>query len=233
MLAGLNAHQQNAPPQSREPAISRYLDITGWKRREHFELFRGMEQPFFSITVEVDATGLRGHCSGQDRPSFFLTALHLLLHAANDVEAFRLRIRGDRVWLHDRVDLTSTILREDDTFAFGHFPFLERFADFEEHGRAELERVKKPGPLWVPENNDGLIYHSTLPWFRFTAFTNAMDGAADSIPRVVFGRCSRNGDRWVMPVAVEVHHALVDGLDVANFLQRFQHNLDSIPEESS
>jgi len=186
-----------------------------------------MAQPFFSVTVEVDATALRGHCAGQERPSFFLAALHVLLRAANKVEAFRLRVRGDRVWLHDRVGLTSTILRDDDTFAFGHFPFAERFADFEEHGRAELDRLKKPGPLWVPRGDDALIYHSTLPWFRFSSFSNAMDGGADSIPRVVFGRCSRAGDQWFMPVAVEVHHALVDGLDVANFLQRFQRGLDS------
>jgi chloramphenicol O-acetyltransferase len=28
-----------------------------------------------------------------------------------------------------------------------------------------------------------------------------------------------------MPVAVEVHHAVVDGLDVARFMERFQHAL--------
>jgi chloramphenicol O-acetyltransferase len=30
-----------------------------------------------------------------------------------------------------------------------------------------------------------------------------------------------------MPVAVEVHHALVDGLDVAGFLERLERNLAS------
>ena len=29
-----------------------------------------------------------------------------------------------------------------------------------------------------------------------------------------------------MPVAVEVHHALADGLDVARFFERFAANLD-------
>ena len=29
-----------------------------------------------------------------------------------------------------------------------------------------------------------------------------------------------------MPVAVEVHHALVDGLDVARFFERFASNLE-------
>jgi chloramphenicol O-acetyltransferase len=30
-----------------------------------------------------------------------------------------------------------------------------------------------------------------------------------------------------MPVAVEVHHALVDGIDVAKFIERFQAELNS------
>lgn len=218
---------------AREPATGRYLDLEGWKRRDHFQLFSAMARPFFSVTVEVDATALRERCGGSDRPSFLLTALWALLHAANGIDALRLRIRGDQVWLHDRVALTSTVLRDDDTFAFGRFALTDSFAEFQARGRTELSRVKRPGPLELPQGDDALIYHSTLPWFRFTAFTNAMDGGADSVPRIVFGRCSRSGERWLMPVAVEVHHALVDGLDVANFLQRFQQALDSTHSEES
>lgn len=75
---------------------------------------------------------------------------------------------------------------------------------------------------------DDIVYHSTLPWLRFTAFANALPGKDDSIPRVVFGKCTREGSAAMkMPVAVEVHHALVDGVDVAKFIERFQSELDS------
>ena len=56
--------------------------------------------------------------------------------------------------------------------------------------------------------------------------TNALPGKGDSIPRILFGRCVREGKRMKMPVSVEVHHALVDGLDVARFFERFAANLD-------
>ena len=52
-----------------------------------------------------------------------------------------------------------------------------------------------------------------------------MGRGEDSIPRIVCGRCSEDRGRWVMPVAVEVHHGLVDGLDVARFLERFEKGL--------
>lgn len=199
-----------------------FIDTATWKRREHFELFRRVSQPFFSVTVELDATPLREACHHPDGPPFFLAALYCALQAANATEAFRLRIRGDRVWRHDRVHVTSTVLRNDDTFAFARFECATTLTEFVTAGRAELNRAKVIAPLTLPQGEDDLIYHSTVPWLRFTAFTNAIDVGTNSIPRVVFGKCLRDGAAWRMPVSVEVHHAVVDGLDVARFLERLE-----------
>jgi chloramphenicol O-acetyltransferase type A len=202
--------------------MGRFIDLADWKRREHYELFRDAVQPFFSITAEVDVTALRERSTEPDGPPFLLAALFATLQAANAVEAFRLRIRGDDVWLHDRVGISSTILREDDTFAFAFFGGADSLDQFVREGREELQRAKTPAPLLMPTNdNDALVYHSSIPWLRFTAFTNAIN-AADSVPRIVFGKRTQVGDRWVIPVAVEVHHALVDGIDVARFFERLQ-----------
>src|ERR1051325_5548601 len=32
------------------------IDVSRWKRRDHFELFRRYKQPFFSVCVDVDVT---------------------------------------------------------------------------------------------------------------------------------------------------------------------------------
>jgi chloramphenicol O-acetyltransferase type A len=54
-------------------------------------------------------------------------------------------------------------------------------------------------------------------------------GTEESVPKIVFGR--RHGDPGAerMPVSVEVHHALVDGLHVGEFFRRFQEHLDDPP----
>jgi chloramphenicol O-acetyltransferase type A len=80
-------------------------------------------------------------------------------------------------------------------------------------------------PLTIPTGDD-IVYHSTLPWLRFSHFTNAMH-AGDSVPRVVFGRRFQDGARWRMPVSVEVHHAVMDGLDVHRFIESLQQRLDA------
>lgn len=203
----------------------RTVDIRTWKRREHFELFRHYERPFFSVCVDVDVTRLWEERRGARAPSFFVASLYLMLKAANETEAFRLRMRKKGVWLHDAVAVGPTIQREDGTFAFSRLEFQDRFAAFAANAQQEIAGSKRRKTL-APANEhlDDIVYQSTLPWLRFTSFTNAL-GGDDSIPRFVFGKCVRENGAMKMPVAVEVHHALVDGSDVARFFDRFQSGL--------
>ena len=210
--------------------MGRSIDLKKWKRREHFELFRRYEQPFFSVTVEVDITSVWRFCEAPEAPSFLLTTLFLMLRAANATEAFRLRLRKRGVWRHDSVAVGPTIFREDETFSFARIEPDDNFARFVASGAQAIVRAKREKKLPGASRRDDLIYHSTLPWLRFTAFTNALR-KGDSIPRIVFGKCVRDGQTVKMPVAIEVHHAVVDGLDVARFMERFQSALVEFPAD--
>jgi chloramphenicol O-acetyltransferase type A len=204
--------------------MGEFLDLATWKRREHFELFRTTAQPFFSTTVEVDVTAVYERTRGPNAASFLVSMLHWTMKAARETPAFCLRLRGDQVWSHEALRLSSTVLRRDETFGFAVFeprPTLEEFAA---HAVPEIERARRIGPLTIPTGDD-IVYHSSLPWFRFTAFTNAINTGADSNPRIVFGQRVADGSRCMMPIAVEVHHAVVDGVDVAKFLERLEASL--------
>jgi chloramphenicol O-acetyltransferase type A len=205
--------------------MGRFLDLETWKRRQHYALFRAMPNPWFSICMDVDVTVQRERAR-RDGDSFFLGALFAAMRAANQTEAFRMRLRAEEVWVHDRVDASTTILMPDETFRFVQLPGHDRFADYQASSRREMDRVRADGTLGAQPGRDDLIYHSTLPWIRFTAFSNPFGSTDDAIPRLVFGKCFEAGGRWHMPIAVEVHHALVDGLDVARFAERFQAGLD-------
>jgi chloramphenicol O-acetyltransferase type A len=198
------------------------IDLRTWKRRDHYLWFRNYARPFFSVTVDVDVTSVWNTSRKPASPSFFLSSVFLMLKAANDVDAFRLRLRPRGVWRHDRVAVGPTIMRSDDTFGFVRLEPANTLKQFAANANATIADAARQTGLQEPNKaTDDIVFHSVLPWLRFTAFTNAMPGKGDSIPRVVFGRCVREGARMKMPVAVEVHHALVDGLDVARFFERF------------
>jgi chloramphenicol O-acetyltransferase type A len=207
--------------------MSGLIDLKKWKRRDHYMWFRKYAQPFFSVTVDVDVTPVWNASRKRGAPSFFLSSVFHMLNAANDVEAFRLRMRARGVWRHDRVAVGPTIMRTDETFRFVRLEPAASLAAFAARGKAAIAEAAARRVL-APSRQvtDDIIFHSVLPWLRFTSFTNAVPGGGDSIPRIVFGRCTRQGRRMKMPVAVEVHHALVDGLDVARFFDRFNSYLD-------
>ena len=202
-------------------AEGEWIDLVRWKRREHYRLFRSYQHPFFSVTAAVDVTRVWHRSRASGGPSFFLTTLFLMLNAANGVEAFRLRLRPRGVWRHDRVAVGPTIPRTDGTFGFARLEAADDLASFLAKGKAAVTTAATRRTLAPGNTADDIIHHSTLPWLHFTSFTNAMPGHSDSIPRIVFGACQTMNKRTTMPVAVEVHHALVDGIDVARFFERF------------
>lgn len=204
------------------------VDVRTWKRRDHYLWFRTYEQPFFSVTVDVDVTTVWNASRKPGAVSFFLSSLFFMLNAANDVDAFRLRLRPRGVWRHDRVAVGPTIMRPDETFGFARLEPAASLAQFAARGKAAIARAAAQRGLKSPAGaSDDIVFHSVLPWMRFTSFTNALPGGGDSIPRIVFGKCTRERGRMKMPVAVEVHHALVDGVDVAKFFDRFDAHLET------
>lgn len=203
-----------------------HLDLDAWKRRRQFEFFRTFDRPFFNVCVPVDVTELRSWARSTDR-SFFLASLYLAVAAANETEPFRYRLDGDRVRVYERIHGGSTVLRPDDSFTFAYFDFTAGFAEFERLGREELDRVRTADAPFDPrDDRDDLIHFSILPWLAFTSFAHARrDVPGDSVPKIVFGKYSESEGRWRMPVSVEVHHALMDGLHVGRFVERFERNL--------
>lgn len=217
--------RKQAERQSSSPG--RYIDLKSWKRREHFELYRRFANPFFNVGVELDVSGLWERTRVSGGPSFFLASVFSALRAANAVEAFRTRIRSDRVWIHDQVSITPTVMRDDQTFAFVRLDPAPTYTEFEKRSVLAVAAACEIKPL-VTDPPDDVVYQTTLPWIRFTSFSNALKGDGDSVPRIAFGKCSEDGGRWKLPVSVEVHHAVVDGIDVATFLDELHRSLEGV-----
>jgi chloramphenicol O-acetyltransferase type A len=124
------------------------------------------------------------------------------------------------VLVHEVIHGSGTILRPDGTFGFAYFEFDPRFGRFHERAEREVERVRASTALEPVAERDDLIHYSVIPWVAFTSFAHARHLAAgDSVPKIVFGKVYPDGGGERMPVSVEVHHALADGLDAGRFFE--------------
>lgn len=196
-----------------------YLDLDTWPRRAIYDFFLGFEDPWFNLCGEVDVGPTWHACRASGVP-FSLAAWYAVLRAANAVPAFRMRLRPEGVWEHERVRVGATALRPDQTFTYVYYPFADDFPTFRALAEAELrERLAAPG-LEPDTGDDDLLHGTVVPWLRFTGIKHARAGKrGDSVPKIALGRATPVGEAVMLPVSVEGHHSLIDGVHVGAFFE--------------
>jgi chloramphenicol O-acetyltransferase type A len=208
----------------------REIDISKWNRKEHFEFFSKMASPFFGITTEVNCTICYNAAKEKGR-SFFATYLHKSMIAANSIEELKYRFVDDKVVAFDTINAGATIGREDGTFAFVFIPFSNDFETFNAALQSEIAAVRNSTGLRLNDDDvkKDLIRHSTFPWYSFTALLHPTNfNPKETVPKITFGKFSVRNNEKMLSVSIEAHHGLVDGLHIAEYLDEFQRQLDSI-----
>jgi chloramphenicol O-acetyltransferase type A len=198
------------------------LNIDTWIRKEHFNFFKNFEEPFYGVVVNIDCTAAYSFAKENDI-SFFLYYLHKSLTAVNDLEPFKYRIDGDDVIIYDQINAGPTIGRSNGTFGFSYIDYHSSFHEFMIGAKKEIERVQSTTTLFAPKLDNDIVHFSSLPWINFTSISHARSFSfPDSCPKISFGKMTENEGKRTMPVSVHVHHALVDGLQVGQYIDRFQ-----------
>jgi chloramphenicol O-acetyltransferase type A len=193
-----------------------------WSRRDHFELFSTFDHPHFGMCANVDLTEFyravkeRGH-------SINVAIVYVLARAANAIPEFRYRIRAEDVVEHEIVHPATTILVSEDAFGFVFFDYIEDFSEFAARAAAEIAHRQAHPTLEDPPGRDDWLFTTAIPWVSFTSFRHPMHlHPADSIPRLAWGKFSQESELVKMPLDVQGHHALMDGIHVGRFFHRVQ-----------
>jgi chloramphenicol O-acetyltransferase type A len=198
------------------------INLEAWNRKEHFLFFKQMEEPFFGVTITVDCT--KAYDKAKELGvSFFTYYLFKTLTAVNQCEPFRYRIIDNEVYIFDRIDVSSTILREDKTFGFSQIEYSKNLNEFAENTKKEIARIQTTTGLFTREYSENLIHFSALPWINFTSFSHARSFTwPDSCPKISFGKMMDENGKKTMSMSLHVHHGLMDGYHVGEFLTFFQ-----------
>lgn len=198
------------------------LALDTWNRTEHFHFFSQMEEPFFGITAIIDCS--KAYESSKELGvSFFTYYLHKTLLAVNTIESFRYRIIDGDVYVFDHINASATILRDDKTFGFSLMEFNEDLNVFSKTTKTEIERVKSTSGLITRDFETNIIHFSALPWINFTAYSHARSFTwPDSCPKISFGKMITDNGKKTMPLSIHVHHGLLDGYHVGEFVSLLQ-----------
>lgn len=205
------------------------VDLMTWERRDNFGYFKDFLNPFICVTSEV--------CCGQSREkakeqgqSYFLTYLHAILTAVNEVRELRYRVEPDGIVWYDEVDVLAPIrINKNGKFFTVRIPYHQNFETFYQNAQQIIQNIPEDGDPYDAENNDfenscfNVILVSAIPDFYFTAITSTQKHRNGSdYPLLTVGKAVEREGRLVMPIAIAVHHGFVDGFHISDFFHRVE-----------
>jgi chloramphenicol O-acetyltransferase type A len=200
----------------------RHIDMQTWSRREHFKVFGAFDHPHFSMCAYVDLTTFYPVVK-QRGISFTVAIVYVLSRAPNAIPEFRYRIRAGEVVDHEIVHPSITILTDDDLFRFCTIDYIEDFSLFAARAAEQIAHVQDHPTLEDEPGQDDLLFMTAIPWVSFTSFMHPVHlQPADSVPLFAWGKFFEDGESLKMPLSVQGHHALMDGIHIGRFYAEVQ-----------
>ena len=198
------------PVPLKKPASVTEIDLDTWERKHRFNMFRNVSNPHFGVTADIDITRLIESYKPQG-VSTFNAVLYAIMKTVNSIPEFRTRFREDRIYQYAYSDPSYTIPIQDNGFAFCETPYSANWKTFNEACLETSDQAKRQTHVQENESSDHLTWLTCAPWVHFTALAHASNGPDDCMPRLAWGKFTKRGDQWMMPVNVQAHHSLVDG----------------------
>lgn len=203
------------------------IPFTSEHERKHFDFFRAMDQPHFGITANVDITDFLELVRGSAELRFTPAIAYLIARTANEIPQFKRRIRGDEVVEHEVVRPSFTVpTNKAEVFSFCTVNYVPDAWAFHQAAQERMEQMKTNPSFEDEQGKDDYLFLSAFPWASFTSVQHAMHTSpADSVPRIVWGKYFKVAEKVLMPIAVQAHHAVVDGSHLGRFYQLIQQYL--------
>lgn len=215
------------------------IDLETWPRRDHFRLFNSMNFPHIGICLQIDITNL-----WINRAKFgfspTVTLVYIINKAANRIPELRQRIRSNEVVEHEIINSTIAILGDDGTFGVSLIPFDTDYSAFSREAEKRINITKKNPSMddfHIGQDGeikrDDILAITVLPWLSFTSFDLTRTPQFDSVPLLAWGKVSEDGDKFLLPFFINFHHALVDGLHIALFIQNIEEEIQEFSSRFS
>ncbi len=202
------------------------IDITTWKRAQHYNFFHKMDHPQYNICMNVDITHFLNKVKEHKLP-FYYAMTYAAMAAANEIEEFKYRIRGEQVILHEQIHPSFTeITPGTELFKIVTVDLERTMEEFITSAKNQSENQTEYFPFHLM-NRDDLVYITCIPWISFTHLSHTINlNRDDSVPRLSWGKYFTVGDKVLLPYSVQVNHALCDGLHVGKYMERLQDYLN-------
>lgn len=198
------------------------IDFDKWERREHYLHFINEVRCSYSVCVNLDISNLNGQ-------RLYPAMLWLLTRTVNEMPEFRTSFTEDGLGYYSEMHPAYTVFNRDTkTFSGIWTAYQPDYSSFlhgyeEDAGKYSFTTQYEPKP-GRPANSFDV---SIVPWFSFTAFNlNVFGDGTYLLPIFTMGKTFEENEKTMLPLAIQVHHAVCDGYHVGKFIETLQANIN-------
>lgn len=197
------------------------IDIENWKRKEYYEHFSKDIPCTVSLTTKIDITNIK-----ELNLKIYPALIFALTKTVNEFEEFRINKNSNGVlgvyetlypcytYLKDGNDLFTNLW--SDCISFYSEFYNSYVLDIAKFGDS-TKMIGKENP---PENSFPV---SMIPWNTFDGFNlNLKNGYDYYFPIFTFGKFYLENNKYLIPLAIQVHHAVCDGFHLCRFIDKLQ-----------
>ncbi|URZ07052.1 CatA-like O-acetyltransferase [Clostridium felsineum] len=194
------------------------IDMDNWDRKECFNHFFNYAKSTYSITVNVDITELCNYIR-ENKLRFYPTFTWIVSKAINNYQEFKMAFdKEGRLGFFDEIGPSYSVLNDktkvmSDLYTTFSNNFLRFYVNMTNH----LDKYKK-NTDFITELQENFFIVSCLPWLNYTSFNVNNEGSSPFLfPMVTWGKFFDKDNRVLIPLTIQVHHAVADGYHCSLF----------------
>lgn len=204
------------------------VDLDQWERGELFQFYIDKMRIVMSLTVDVDVAPLVAFAK-KSGLKFYPLMIWVVSKVVNSHEEFKYSwdAEGNLIQWDVLSPSYADFHKEDENFTKMVTPFSEDLFEF--HSRFVQDRKTYRNVRAVVENQPKNFFDvSCLPWVRYRHFdVHVFDEGKFLAPVITWGKYEEEHGKLVMPLTMNIHHAVADGFHLSRFFKEVQRRIDS------
>lgn len=196
-----------------------------WDRKSYFEHYLNIVRCTYNMTINIDVTDLLSE-TRQKHIKLYPTMIYMISKIVNNHSEFRTSYdKNGNLGYWDIINPSYTVFhKENETFSC---LWTEYNGNFERFYSSYIEDIKCYGNemQFNPKINEpvNLFSISCIPWASFTGFNlNIYTDGTYLLPIFTIGKYFEQDKKILLPVSVQVHHAVCDGYHTSRLFNEIQ-----------
>ncbi|WP_308698632.1 type A chloramphenicol O-acetyltransferase [uncultured Thomasclavelia sp.] len=202
------------------------IDRENWSRKEYFEHYFSNVPCTYSMTTKLDITKII-----ESKKKLYPAMLYYLTTIVNRHVEFRIAFNKDNeLGVYDEMLPCYTIFHKDtETFSNLWTVYCKDYEEFYKMYENDLRQYgNQKGMFGEPDVPDNCFTVSMIPWVSFEGFNlNLQKGYDYLLPIFTMGKYYEENGRILLPLAIQVHHAVCDGFHLCRFINELQELINS------